>query len=253
MSKVSIDYSVNDLVFRSRQFHISWISQNNSIEWQTNDAPTIHAMGGLIEWVIFESILASLNKLLSSNQNHYEGFRYFRDLFVDLTPDTEISRSNELRTQIECRLPDELSDLEFNVVNSDYPLTDLLGFYLYFSSYLPNLDFPISGDHFIIVELSKQSELVEQIAIPTAIEPRWLNWKPLTSLDSHVFIEVIKELPITLILKPFGTNTLATKIYEYTTEGEWELASQLSIILLVILIPMTLVFNSLVSKRQNHE
>ena len=193
MSKVSIDYSVNDLVFRSRQFHISWISQNNSIEWQTNDAPTIHAMGGLIEWVIFESILASLNKLLSSNQNHYEGFRYFRDLFVDLTPDTEISRSNELRTQIECRLPDELSDLEFNVVNSDYPLTDLLGFYLYFSSYLPNLDFPIIGDHFIIVELSKQSELIEQIAIPTAIEPRWLNWKPLTSLDSHVFIEVIKK------------------------------------------------------------
>ena len=57
-----------------------------------------------------------------------------------------------------------------------------------------------------------------------------------------IFIEVIKELPITLILKPFGTNTLATKIYEYTTEGEWEKAAQLSIALLILLIPMTLVF-----------
>lgn len=68
-----------------------------------------------------------------------------------------------------------------------------------------------------------------------------------------IFIEVIKELPITLILKPFGTNTLATKIYEYTTEGEWEKAAQLSITLLILLIPMTLVFNGITSKEQSNE
>ena len=68
-----------------------------------------------------------------------------------------------------------------------------------------------------------------------------------------VFIEVIKELPITLILKPFGTNTLATKIYEYTTEGEWEKAAQLSIILLIVLIPMSLIFNSVENKRHRNE
>ena len=68
-----------------------------------------------------------------------------------------------------------------------------------------------------------------------------------------IFIEVIKELPITLILKPFGMNTLATKIYEYTTEGEWERASQLSIVLLIVLIPMSFIFNSFTEKRHPNE
>ena len=68
-----------------------------------------------------------------------------------------------------------------------------------------------------------------------------------------IFIEVIKELPITLILRPFGLNTLATKIYEFTSEGEWQKASQLSIILLFVLIPMTIFFNRIHFKRANHE
>ena len=68
-----------------------------------------------------------------------------------------------------------------------------------------------------------------------------------------IFIEVIKELPITLILKPFGMNTLATKIYEFTTEGEWEKASQLSIILLFVLIPMAFIFNTISEKRHRNE
>jgi len=39
-----------------------------------------------------------------------------------------------------------------------------------------------------------------------------------------IFIEVVKELPLIMILRPAGFNTLSTKVYEYTSEGEWELA-----------------------------
>ncbi len=40
-----------------------------------------------------------------------------------------------------------------------------------------------------------------------------------------VFIEIIKEMPLTLMLRPVGKDTLAVKIFEYTSEGEWIMAS----------------------------
>lgn len=40
-----------------------------------------------------------------------------------------------------------------------------------------------------------------------------------------VFLEVLKELPITLMTRPFGKDTLAVKIFEYTAEGDWDRAA----------------------------
>jgi len=40
-----------------------------------------------------------------------------------------------------------------------------------------------------------------------------------------VFVEVMKEMPATLLLRPFGWDTLATRIFEMTAEGEWERAA----------------------------
>jgi iron(III) transport system permease protein len=34
-------------------------------------------------------------------------------------------------------------------------------------------------------------------------------------------VDVIKEMPITLMTRPFGWDTLAVKIFEFTSEGEW--------------------------------
>jgi iron(III) transport system permease protein len=48
-----------------------------------------------------------------------------------------------------------------------------------------------------------------------------------------VFIEVIKEMPMTLMLRPFSYNTLAVKIYELTSEGEWERAALPGLLLLL--------------------
>ena len=40
-----------------------------------------------------------------------------------------------------------------------------------------------------------------------------------------VLVEIFKEMPVTLMLRPFGWDTLAVKIFELTSEGEWERAA----------------------------
>jgi iron(III) transport system permease protein len=40
-----------------------------------------------------------------------------------------------------------------------------------------------------------------------------------------VFVDVMKEMPITLMTRPFGWDTLATRIFELTNEGEWARAA----------------------------
>ena len=56
-----------------------------------------------------------------------------------------------------------------------------------------------------------------------------------------VFVDVMKEMPITLMTRPFGWDTLAIKIFELTSEGEWERAA-LPAVALVLggLIPVIL-------------
>lgn len=48
---------------------------------------------------------------------------------------------------------------------------------------------------------------------------------PLLMSGVLVFMDVIKEQPLTLMLRPLGWNTLAVKVYEWTSEGEWEKAA----------------------------
>ena len=56
-----------------------------------------------------------------------------------------------------------------------------------------------------------------------------------------VFVDVMKEMPITLMTRPFGWDTLATKIFELTSEGEWERAALPALTLLLSgLIPIVL-------------
>jgi iron(III) transport system permease protein len=40
-----------------------------------------------------------------------------------------------------------------------------------------------------------------------------------------VFVDVMKEMPITLMTRPFGWDTLAVRIFEMTSEGMWEHAA----------------------------
>lgn len=56
-----------------------------------------------------------------------------------------------------------------------------------------------------------------------------------------VFVDVMKEMPITLIARPFGWETLAVRVFEMTSEGEWERAAlPATVIVLAGLIPVAL-------------
>jgi iron(III) transport system permease protein len=56
-----------------------------------------------------------------------------------------------------------------------------------------------------------------------------------------VFIDVMKEMPITLMTRPFGWDTLAVKIFELTSEGEWQRAALPSVTLVLAgLLPLML-------------
>jgi iron(III) transport system permease protein len=61
----------------------------------------------------------------------------------------------------------------------------------------------------------------------------------LLSAGLLVFVEVMKEMPATLLLRPFGWDTLATRIFEMTSEGEWERAALPAVTLVIAgLIPV---------------
>ena len=63
------------------------------------------------------------------------------------------------------------------------------------------------------------------------------------------FVDIMKEMPITLMIRPFGWDTLAVKIYELTSEGEWERAAIPAVVLVLCgLIPVVL----LVTNSEKH-
>jgi iron(III) transport system permease protein len=53
------------------------------------------------------------------------------------------------------------------------------------------------------------------------------------------FVDIMKEMPITLMTRPFGWETLAVRVFEMTSEGEWTRAALPAVaIVLVGLIPV---------------
>ena len=56
-----------------------------------------------------------------------------------------------------------------------------------------------------------------------------------------VFVDIMKEMPLTLMTRPFGWDTLAVQIFELTSEGEWSMAAVPAIaIVLAGLLPVYL-------------
>ena len=59
-----------------------------------------------------------------------------------------------------------------------------------------------------------------------------------------VLVDVMKEMPATLLLRPFGWDTLAVRIHDLSSEGLWERAALPSVALVVIgLIPVLILVN----------
>jgi iron(III) transport system permease protein len=68
-----------------------------------------------------------------------------------------------------------------------------------------------------------------------------LLWPGLTTAALLVFVDVMKEMPATLILRPYGWDTLAVRIYQMTAEGQWPRAALPALTLLLVgLVPVIL-------------
>ncbi len=84
--------------------------------------------------------------------------------------------------------------------------------------------------------------------------PRWyrlwrvnlpLLWPGLLTAFLLALVEVAKEMPATLMLRPFGWETLAVRIYELTAEGQWEMAAVPALILVLLgAIPVAVLIRS---------
>lgn len=71
-----------------------------------------------------------------------------------------------------------------------------------------------------------QSEILRRIYLPL-LSPGILTGLLL------VMVDVMKEMPATLLLRPFGWDTFAVHIFQMTTEGQWERAALPALTLVV--------------------
>ncbi len=70
----------------------------------------------------------------------------------------------------------------------------------------------------------------------------------LFSAFSLVFLDLIKELPLTLVLRPFNFNTLSTQVYQYASDEMVEESAVPSII--IIALSMIIVYGLVKKKRR---
>src|SRR5688572_24039152 len=61
----------------------------------------------------------------------------------------------------------------------------------------------------------------------------------LASAALLVFVDCIKELPATLLLRPLNTETLATLVYGYASRGTFEAGSLAALVIVLVgLVPV---------------
>ncbi|KHE68402.1 iron ABC transporter permease, partial [Halobacillus sp. BBL2006] len=74
---------------------------------------------------------------------------------------------------------------------------------------------------------------------------------PLMSGFILAFIEILKELPLTLILRPFNFDTLSTKAFQYASDEQIQEASLASIIIVLISGIAIYIFHQVLEKEPN--
>ena len=76
-----------------------------------------------------------------------------------------------------------------------------------------------------------------------------INKFALLSAFIVAFIDILKELPITLILSPFNFDTLATQTYEFAVEEMLQLSSIYSLIIIILGSLMLLILKNYIDKQ----
>jgi iron(III) transport system permease protein len=66
-----------------------------------------------------------------------------------------------------------------------------------------------------------------------------------------VFVEVMKEMPATLLLRPFGYDTLAVRVWQLTSEALWEAAALPALTIIGVgMVPVLLLVRSSTGRQQ---
>ena len=107
--------------------------------------------------------------------------------------------------------------------------------------------------------LEKQPETIDETGKNLGLGPFSLlkkvhlpiNKFALISAFIVAFIDILKELPITLILSPFNFDTLATQTYEFAVEEMLPLSSIYSLIIIVLGSLMLLILKDYIDKQIN--
>ena len=63
-----------------------------------------------------------------------------------------------------------------------------------------------------------------------------------------IFVDILKELPITLLLRPFNFETLATYVYQYASDEMLEESSLAAIIIILAGLGPLILLNSTIKK-----
>jgi len=87
-------------------------------------------------------------------------------------------------------------------------------------------------------------KLLQKIHLP-------INKFALISAFIVTFVDIMKELPITLILRPFNFDTLATQTYEYAVEEMLPLSSIYSLSIIIIGSVLLLILKKIINKQLN--
>ncbi len=91
---------------------------------------------------------------------------------------------------------------------------------------------------------SGQMEVIRRIYVPL-LRPGLFAGALLVGVD------VMKEMPATLLLRPYGWDTLAVRIFEFTSDGEWQRAALPAVTLILVgLLPVILLVRRSVAQRQ---
>ena len=80
-----------------------------------------------------------------------------------------------------------------------------------------------------------------------------IMWGSILNATLLVFVDVMKELPATLVLRPFNFNTLAVRAYELASDERLtETGLPALIIVLLGLIPVIILNHSMTRSRPGH-
>ena len=78
-----------------------------------------------------------------------------------------------------------------------------------------------------------------------------LLWPGIVTAALLVFVEVMKELPATALLRPLGGDTLAVAVWEATRDSRFEVAALPALLIVAVgLVPVVLAIRSRAGRRR---